>query len=496
MKRLIAVTMCFLLLAGCNSSNVGDTNGESGDLKNVKLKMYLIGDGAPDYDMVLDEINTLMKNDINATLETSWLVWADWNQRYPLILSSGEQFDMIFSGDWAMYGNQAQKGAFLELNELLPKYAPQSYAEMPPEVWEQVEYNDKLYMLPMNYKEITPQGFVVRGDLRKKYGVGEIKTLDDFGAYLEGASKDPSGIIPYNAGAFDLEMWLNYITLTGDCDVFSYALALPHANPTEVNYLVDTPEYLKLLETTRSWFQAGYWSREVLVNKTAARDSLVNGTSAACILGLLNFNELYLKVDAKNPEWELEWYEIAPGSPKRINDYSANGVSISANSKNPERSLMMLELFRNNEEYFDLTTYGIRGKHYELNDQGKLTLPEGVTADTNGFPPDNACPWGWRQDKFYKSYANAWPKYDETLARISETAYFNTVRPFKNMDDSLYKNEQAAIINVRQQYELPMMWGVVDYNTGLPELRQKLEDAGISKVKTLVEERLTAYFSQ
>ena len=497
---IIAALLVCTMLMGCGKDVQTGGNSDSANAnvsKEVTLTMYLIGDPPKDYKIMLEELNKLIKKDINAILEVKWLGWGEWKQRYPLLAASGEPYDLIYTSDWAMYRTQAKKGAFLELDDILPQYAPKSYSEQPKAAWEQVKEKGKIYMVPMNYKEVNPHGYVVRGDLRKKYNIESIITLDDFGRYLDAIANNESGITPYNAGSVDLQFGFHYLGATGGWD----ATGLP--SNVDLAYKINEPsiklfttfesnEYEQYVNIARNWYLNGYWSKDTLVNRTAARDSLLNGKSAAAVMNLLNFNELYLKVKDKNPEWELEWYEIAPGNQRAASRYTANGVAIGANSKNPERALMLLELFRNNEEYFNLTTYGIKGKHYELTSDGKLTLPEGVIASENGFPPDSACAWGWRQEKYYRSYVSEWPKFSSTVNELRQHLKPSKTQSFIFNEDNI-KNELAAINSVKQQYEMPLMCGAVDPKEGLAVLKQKMKEAVFEKVKAEVEKQLVEY---
>ena len=506
MKKVIGKTCLFLaavmvmgtLPAGCGSqpskpaqedstASVAAIEGASKlDIsKEVELTMYLLGDPPKDYSLVLDEVNKLMKNDINATLITNWISWGDLQTKYPLVLASGEPFDLIFSADWAFFVEQSQKGAFLPLNDLLPKFAPVSYEELPKDALDQATINGNIFMLPMNCKEVNPHGYVVRGDLRQKYGMPEIKTLDDFGAYLDAVALNEKGIIPYNAGGFDLNMLEASINFSKDwySDPLSKTLLMFDINDPayKVFSLYFTPEYEEFAKKMKTWADKGYWSKSVLVNKVNAQDSFLKEKSAALVLNLLNFNQLYMKVKDKYPTWNIEWYSMDQGNTIAVQPYISNGMSVNANSKNPERSLMLLELLRNDKRYFNLTTYGIKGKHYELTADGKITLPAGLDAADNGFPPDAASPWGWRVDKFLKAYANGYPKYNEIRIGLQKQSKVYPLRGFV-LNEKTIKSEDAAETNVLQQYAMPVTWGLVDPQKGIEELRQKLKEAGIDKI--------------
>jgi len=384
MKRLLivllAVSVMAGVLAGCSKKASAAAQPAAQPSKAVDLKMYLLGDPAPDYELMLTELNKLTKQDLNATLTVNWIGWGDFSTKYPLVLASGEPIDLIYTSNWAFFVPSASRGAFTALNDLLPKYAPKTFAEMPKPAIDQATINGKIFMLPMNYDEINPHGWVVRGDLRKKYNIGEIKTLDDFGNYLGAVAKNEKGIIPFNAGPFDIELqtsvllydnYWNHKDALGDAN-FVYDMRDPAG---KVLQLVETPQYEQFVVKMRDWYNKGYWSKSVLQNKIDARDSLENGRSAALVLNIGTYDSLWQTVNAAHPEWDLEWFMMGPDNPTYINPYINNGIAIPTTSPNPDRAMAFIEKVHQDENYYDLIFYGIRGRNYDLTSDNKLTLP-------------------------------------------------------------------------------------------------------------------------
>ncbi len=216
------------LLTGCGSNNkepVKDGASETQNtdqkdtvkeekseaLKEAKLKMYLLGDKAQDFDQVYGEVNKLLQQDINATVEVSFMSWSDYQQKYPLVFASGEDFDLIYTANWCFYNAQAVKGGFKEITkDMVEKYAPKTAESMYDEAWDQAKVNGKVYMLPMNYKELNPFVFMVRGDLMEKNNISDIKSIDDFGKYLDAVSQNEKQLIPCDIGSdqdFDALFW-------------------------------------------------------------------------------------------------------------------------------------------------------------------------------------------------------------------------------------------------------------------------------------------------
>ena len=148
--------------------------------EEVTLTMYLIGDRPVDNDLVFEKINERLKEEINATIDVKFMSWSEYEQKYPLIFASGEDWDIIFTADWCFYNAQATKQGFWEITpEALETYAPMTAESMYPEAWEQAKVDGKVYMLPMNYQELTAYVWMARGDLMEKYGIESLDTFED-----------------------------------------------------------------------------------------------------------------------------------------------------------------------------------------------------------------------------------------------------------------------------------------------------------------------------
>ena len=63
--------------------------------EEVTLVMYLIGDRPADNDEVFAKINERLKAEINATIDVKFMSWGEYEQKYPLIFASGEDWDII-----------------------------------------------------------------------------------------------------------------------------------------------------------------------------------------------------------------------------------------------------------------------------------------------------------------------------------------------------------------------------------------------------------------
>ena len=499
---LLAMTMtATLFLSGCannpaspsadpdaGTQTAAPADPESVDTsKEVKLVMYLLGDRTPDFDRVFENINAKLKEKINATIDVKFMSWGEWEQKYPLIFASGEDFDLIYSADWAMYNTQASKQGFWEITEeALRAYAPLTAQTMYPEAWEQAKVDGKVYMLPMNYKELTSYVFFVRGDLMKKYGIEKMENMDDVEAYLDAVAKNESSLIPLDIGSdFDARMLYDLVWQSQTKD------RLEKINPMQLmGYTkrgdetvtifneTEDPAFLSTVEKMADWKSRGFWSQSAVVNSQNNRESFAAGRSAAALMNINTAKSDYVTNAQAHPEWDIRVVDAQGGVPAIVQSYLANGMCIFSKSKNPGRALMALDLLRNDEELHDLFSFGIEGEHYINLGDGKIEL----TDKSNDYPYDGNCNWGIRNDAYWKSVEGGIPNYDELYETWIATARPDAFAAFTFNNDSV-KNQVAAMNDIYNTDIKLLYLGFTDNpSADIAAVQAKLDAAGADDV--------------
>ncbi len=483
-------------------TNTGTNNGgdnTAADLKAVDLKMVLLGDAPTDQDVMLTELNKLIKRDLNATLSIEYLAWSDWEQKYSLILSSGEPIDLIYTSDWAKYAQEATKGAFVEItDEVLTKYMPVTKETQDPVAFEQAKINGKVYFVPKNSSAFNgEQAVLIRGDLREKYGMEPLKSLDDLREYLANVAKNEkgTGILPYAASqdneSFRILMQEQAIEVinVGFTD-FQYHLA-DDANLTadKIEYKYDSPSFVEYAKEMKTWADAGYWSKNAISNKTQPRDAFENGTSATLIWNVGTVSNSAATVTETHPDWKPEVYDVIPDSAKRLGLYIADGMAVPVSSKNMERAFMLLDKLKNDREYYELIQMGIEGKHWIKIDE--VNWKEGPEYDKFGTNANGQ--WGLNNKEFKRVKEGAFPAEAEFDAIWSTKVVHPVVETFV-FDETNVKNELAALATLRTKYRPMISLGIVsDVEGTIKEWKDQADKAGLAKVQEEVKNQLAAY---
>ena len=487
--KLLLATIIMSSFSGCSSNKGADpaTKPETKKaLSEVKLKMYILGDKPKDADVVYGKMNEIMKEKINATIDVNFISWGDQKTKYPLLFSSGEDFDLVFTATgWCYYNQMATRNGFLELTpELLQKYAPESWKNEPKIGWEQAKVNNKIYMIPSDKDEYGYEVVGIRGDLREKYNIPPIKSVTDLEKYYDAVVKNEKNIVPVTNGGLqslrvpleEFAAGIKGVNGTSTTDpIIAYKI---DDTSSKIVSVIDTPNYKNYAVKMKEYADKGYWSKSSISSKETSIDGFKGGKAASMVWNLEQVSSAVKAMNIAHPEWKGEVVDILPGSKKFMNPYTNNGMGINVNSKNSERALMALDLLRYDRDIYDLTFYGIKGTHYEaVGDTQYKTL-----SDTANFPAEGVCPWGWTtsigrtevdRPKVIEQFTSKWAKED-VVHNPLETFTFN---------DSSVKNELAAINTVVTQYGLPLNLGLIaDPVKGVEIYSQKLKSAGLEKV--------------
>jgi putative aldouronate transport system substrate-binding protein len=499
--RLIGMLACVAILlstvlTGCNSPTPAPTTAPTAapvasveptkapepaidTSKSVNLIEYLMGGPAKDYDAMLAALNTKMKADINATVTVNWIGWGDFTTKYPLILASGEPVDLIYAATWTQFYQNAQKGAYLAIEDLAPKYAPKSMASYTPDWLAQATVNGHLYAFPANFSQVGMMGIIVRGDLMKKYNIPDIKTLDDYGAYLDAVVKNEPTLVPSD-----------FVGSTDGLDSY-FVRSIGHYRPITqwIYYNIDNgqavdelalPEMQGFYEKMKDWSAKGYWPKSVASNKDD--QMLQNGTAASRLHNQDTWNGAYMK----HPEFDLKFYWTDSYGVSTV--AMQDGMAIPASAQNPERALMLLDKLKMDQSYYNLVAYGVEGTDYTFTSDNMVD-----PKNTDVWAPDGYCNWGVKSVEFFKPVKGSAPTYLDVKAKLKAVAINDPYALFTLNQDPI-KNELAALNSVMVQYEVPLNYGFVDdVAAGIATLKQKMKEAGIDKVMTEIQKQLDAF---
>ncbi|WP_172195635.1 ABC transporter substrate-binding protein [Saccharibacillus qingshengii] len=493
----LALMLMISVLAACGGGGAADKGAPAKEseavqsdgtvdvskLDPVTLKLYLIGPTPNDLPKVQEEMNKYLTEKINTKLDISMIDWGDYTQRMQVITSSGEDYDIAFTSAWAFdYLPNAAKGAFLPINDLLDQYGQGIKDTIDPRFLEGSKVNGVNYAVP-NQKELAGQAvwrFNKKYVDKYKLDLDSVTTLESLEPLLKTIKEsEPADITPL-AVPKSFKPPLPFDFLIGD--EIPIGMYLDTKDNKYVNVL-DTPEFKQALTTMRKYYQAGYVREDI-----------------ATLEGIDNMKTGKWLVDKEitQPYADLLWsrsagYDIVsrPMQQPVIATGSAAGsmMAISSYSKNPERSMMFLNLLNTDPVLRNMIQYGIEDVHYKK-------LEGNYIEDLPAMSENYAMP-GFALGNLFLTYLHEGDPEDkwEQFEAFNESALVAPSFGF-NFDTAPVKTEVASVTNVAKEFIPVLFTGSVDPEEYLPKAQQKFKDAGIDRVIAEAQKQYDAWAAE
>ena len=509
-SMLLSAAMVCTLLAGCGNSGGSAQDGSAGKesvspsadsssqassgeegldtSEEVELVMYVVSNEPAKQQELTDNMNKIFKEKLNCTLKINYIGWAEYPNKYPLLFSSGESFDMAYAATWLNFAALAQKGAFMNLDDIWPTYAPKNFAMQSETAKQQATIDGHYYCVPTLLATYSAYGPMYRTDILEGTDWdGKMESFEDMETYMDLVKANRPEFEPYDVNSAgsemdDLFMWNNGMySIKGSSNDFLFIDPMEENPKLFTYYEYDkTPEFLEMMNR---WNEKGFFSKSALSDTDTEKEK--NGKAALKIHNVDTFTGLVID----KPDYSFDYANLVKDVSNMA--FTQDAMVISNTSKHPERALALWDLITTDREAFDAFFYGIEGVSYELNDKGEVKT----------LDPDNyaaSAMWAARTTELNR---NGIGTPDRTVelkkewdAYIKDGVGSQKYRSFV-LDTSSIETEYAACQNVHQQYWWPLELGYTEPVSGLKEYQEKMEAAGIEKVREVLQQQLDAYIA-
>lgn len=380
-KRAIAMLAAAAMLATSTVTTYAEENTAS-NLEPVELNWLLRIPEQPDGQEVVDELNKILKEKINATVNIQFIDPVAYPEKTKLKITSGEEFDLMFTSAGYGFYDYASKGGFLPLDELLEEYAPQTYAQIPESFWDATRVNGDIYGIP-NYQIVARQpSLTFRKELVEKYGldVENIKTIEDMEPVLQTLKENETDkqfiFAPPVLNHFDT---MTYLGLEGiGADGTPGCIEIDGTDLTVINQYESEP-FVNLIKTLKSYEEAGYVNKDL----SLIEDQTEQHKNGEILCSAFDTYKPGVETEMEARYGYERVYQTTTDPYTNTSSILGTLQAVSATSKNPERAMMFLELVNTDPEIYNLIVYGILDKHYTMNEDGTIEKVADAGYNTN-----------------------------------------------------------------------------------------------------------------
>ncbi|MBM7566818.1 extracellular solute-binding protein [Paenibacillus sacheonensis] len=397
----VLLLMIVSLIAGCSSNssngNTGNTgnNGNNGNKGNTadndggnagsssgkKLSFsYLRPTWGPATYTKNGAYEKELFKQANVDIDVRIIPVVDYDSTIKTTAASGDMPDAVWAtGPVDPFWKDLQdQDAFTKLNDLLDKY-PAVKAAVPDGIWDKMK-DDKgdIYFIPNLIYPVVPFFINYRADIFEKLGIAEPTSIAELEAALQKIKESEPGIVPMTHGN-TIPFWAGKDVATSFGDAYGWAPSKDDPNKLLPPEMQD--EHLNYMFWLQDLKKKGLFDEEAGVNPDASfGETKFKAGKAAVILGG-NLQSLLPELRKADPKATIKTMSplAGPDGQKggtRVVFPQDRGFYINKKAEGKADQIFQF-LNWSLTDGSDFRRYGIEGKTYTVDDQGrKVPIPD------------------------------------------------------------------------------------------------------------------------
>lgn len=412
---LSALLISTSILTGCKGKTGEDSAAQKGSAPTT-LKIYFQGD-IKGKDRITKEFENRTKDSLNIKLDINTITNADYKEKMRLMMTAGEEMDLVFDAKFLNLSSFAADGVYADLTKYynndqypgLKKAFSQDFIKA-----NQILGQNITVPITQSYTDIA--GLMIRKDLREKYGLGEIKNDTDLVKYFETVkAKEPSMSpigIAGNRGFYQVmpdestvEDRQRIVQVGATTIPFKVLLSADYKKVLNVYTGGDSAQIYALNAGTLDAQDpfARMWSKFADLKKYAQKDSIAaqtadvkqlftSGKIAAFDSEVSTFTGLRDALKKSVPSADIEFYAYNPDIRAKkqgviVSSYSAwNFLCVPKSSKKIDTTMKFIDWIFQSQDNHDLFELGIEGQDWVKVGNDQYKLPDALPQDVYNFP--------------------------------------------------------------------------------------------------------------
>lgn len=456
-SMLLAVASMATVMSGCNKPAE-----EEGVPTLVWYMQKPVGDMSRQEE-VEAAANEIIEPAIGAKVHFEFVDVAAWPQRKNLLISSGEEFDLIFDTGATFVAN-AEKGAYIDLTDYIDEYLPEVAARTEQFGWDAVTFRDGgIYAIPAETFYVPYTSFAFKADIVDKYNFDymSVKTYEDLIPYLEDVKNNESGM--YGMIRLPELQSTKYIPTTSDYVLFD-------VENDKFIAEIDSPDKIHFWKTVKDFVNKGYMPIDAAA-KTDTNSEIKSG-KYAMFTGQMS-------ADKSTSRQGFRCYENEPQFGMISRNNVTNALTcVSATSKHPEKALQLINLIWEDRELSNLLAFGIEGKDYEVT--ANPGTDERFVDANNGNDVKWAIWHNWL-GPLWDQWDSDWNSTESLVMRqeINASAEKSPIIGFLP-DVSKFKTETSMLSSIRTECgEVLNTGSEPDFDEYYAQMKTRYEEAGV-----------------
>lgn len=403
-----------------------------------------------------------------------FLSWSDYWDQKQLMFAAKEKIDLYWDGLTNLPGIVNRMEA-QPLDELIKLWPEEMKSILPDSQLAGGIVNGKLYGIPSAYAPSSSmyQQVCLRQDLMDGVGMTKIETPDDLREYAELVQMN----YPEFKGPADIcfKATLRYFGEEQYFSVFNDYMVVFGEESKQAYSFADVPGFEAVARFNRDMYLDGLFADELAI-KYNERDSRMQTGLYTWVEGSLGKDqEIIGAVRAADPTARLACYTLAPEKPHYINATGGEVLCIPYSAPNPEGAIKFLSWLWGNQDNYMFCLYGVEGKDWKLNENGRLvTISE--TASGEGYFYE----WMFRNANYKVFTDEVTDEYIEKYQHWDDGAIPSAMLGFAFNNEGFEAIETAC--QEAWKNMTPILYGYVDFDENYPAAKAEMDRAGMNEL--------------
>ncbi|MFC0334079.1 DUF3502 domain-containing protein [Paenibacillus sepulcri] len=438
MKPLLVCLLLAMMLISCQMSDKSALQTRS----NVQLppaeeeetlKLYFSGDKKSATDEVWSAISDYVRGKgLNVKFNVYFIPVGDYRDKMLVMSAAGDRWDMNFDADWLSYKQMAAKGAYMPLNDLLPKYAPHLYKKYQElGTLSAATVDGSIVGLPWTMKMNQRPYAQWRSDKTKEAGLNpephSIQTIEEVDAFLHALKE------AYPNEKLTRTLPMPLFQLRDEwVDLGFHGMGFYLNDPlVQIKPLEQQPFFMEAAIMAREWYTAGIINKDIMFDK---EDGAAVWRSGHMYFTLQSHEWVLANQGFADSSFTQESSLLYPDRKFVNRTPLANVIAINRNSAHADRVLRFLDMLETDQTLYDLVQYGIEGKTY-VRDGHSALYPEGLDTTTSNYME-----WGGQWALWKPGFMRENPTYGKDFW-TNEAEFANAPNNVDSPVDGLFISE-------------------------------------------------------
>lgn len=507
-KKLISLLLCTVigagLLSGCGSStdtssSASDTSSASGtssasdaatsaeDMTTVSLYIPTLATYTEDaIQEVQAAVNEYLAENYGIQAKLTYIEIGNFEQAINLAMTTDElDVTCYFTGEGQL-ANYVRNGQLLDITDRFAAASDEVKNTFTDAEVLASSMDGRMYGFVRKYQYGGYGTVVMNADIVDELGIdaASIDSFDKLGEVLyqvHEAHPEIYALVPQSAADMSwLTPWVSGVGLT------PYAYTNDN-DSTELKSLFELDSFREWCDTMNKWYRDGLIMADAISNTREGTDMVSSGAAFA-VLHNADIDPLTIFY----PNTVEGGRIFAPKA--NCTDIGNLQYGISSNSAHPDEAFTLLCAMYTDARLHTLLSFGIEGRHYVINAEGKAEYPEGMTAETEPYG-------GFTASATYPNYllnpVRATAAVDDYAAAITEwDAQISVPASFGFFfDTSAYGDFITAYKNIDDKYTKALLTGTIALDDVLPDIQSELTAIGFYDVLAETQNSLDAWLT-